>query len=1067
MKTKILIILAVVFCAQLVSAQSTAITYQGRLTDNGSPATGSYELKFTIYDTVISPGGNVIGQSLTVPAVGVTNGLFTVALDFGAGVFNGEPRWLQTGVRTNGSAGVFITLLPRQSITATPYAIQAAGLSGTLPDSQLTANIARLNGSNFFNGPVNFSPASGAPFAITGSSSNKLVKGLNADKLGGKSATDFVLKAGDTMTGPLNLPANGLAAGGSQLILSNGNVGIGTAAPASALHVDGVDVRFVRNNHPLVLNADAGGVGTRAEMASDLALAFAPGNTERMRINPNGAVGIGTASPEAALHVRGGSVNISLSRVDGSPVAYISGHPAYYGGNGTMVLYPTNGIGSVVLASAGDSYLNGGNVGIGTASPGRKLDVAGDIRVDNLNSIGWWNSANAGGSGPGYYAARIAKSDAAYAGDMEFFVRYGGDTAETKAMTISSPASGVGQVTVNGRVGIGGGGGAERLSVDGSIGLALAGAVENESAALIPSGLQHDDFLYDGAYLHHYGFGFHLFEDPLGPPFEGINSYVAGFFGIDLFTGGANRVRISRGGDVGIGTGTPQAKLHVSGGNVLIGQDYFLLGGNAHGGFEQLIRSRGMGYDIFGYPGVQIGQERDHIALFIDPRSVAGGAFDGSIENEIMTPNKFIIRQANRNGDNWLLGPTFDDGKVGIGTENPIDALSLGFGRSMSFDANDSAQTSRLRWRYQGTEYEWIERPHVSGGLAFGTDKFERMRIDGYGNVGIGTTTPWAKLTVAGKASPYQVYHDDPVLLLSNTNALRVADEGVSLGFNRDSHFLYGAIKGAASNADPNLFDGYLAFFTTDLTSYHAEHMRILGNGNVGIGTTTPSEALSVVGKTYISGPLAGGDNATLTVRGGPDASNGRLVHLYAPWGTEFNTDRYFMVGFDATGNGKFQIRGDGAYIQSSSRELKTAIKPIAKPLDILTALQGVYYKWKGATDSQQNAGFIAEDIAEVFPEASGADKKAVNYPAVIPLLVEGVKELDAKLAKLDQRTKHIATVDADGVALAAIQGLNEVVKEKETEIQGLKQQNGALETRLAELEKLVHSLAQKVGGQQ
>jgi hypothetical protein len=51
---------------------------------------------------------------------------------------------------------------------------------------------------------------------------------------------------------------------------------------------------------------------------------------------------------------------------------------------------------------------------------------------------------------------------------------------------------------------------------------------------------------------------------------------------------------------------------------------------------------------------------------------------------------------------------------------------------------------------------------------------------------------------------------------------------------------------------------------------------------------------------------------------------------------------------------------------------------------------------------------------------------------------------------------QHIATVDADGVALAAIQGLNEVVKEKEARIAALEKQNVSLESRLAVLEKLV-----------
>ena len=51
-------------------------------------------------------------------------------------------------------------------------------------------------------------------------------------------STAYVSKAGDTMTGTLNLPANGLVAGINQLVLAGGNVGIGTAAPGDFLDVN-------------------------------------------------------------------------------------------------------------------------------------------------------------------------------------------------------------------------------------------------------------------------------------------------------------------------------------------------------------------------------------------------------------------------------------------------------------------------------------------------------------------------------------------------------------------------------------------------------------------------------------------------------------------------------------------------------------------------------------------------------------------------------------------------------------------------------------------------------------
>src|SRR5665213_2061773 len=103
-------------------AQGTAFTYQGRLNSGGSPASGNYDLRFTLYDSTNSPG-TIIAGPLTNAATAVSNGLFTVTLDFGAGVFAGAGRWLEIGVRSGG--GAFAALSPRQAITSVPYAAYA------------------------------------------------------------------------------------------------------------------------------------------------------------------------------------------------------------------------------------------------------------------------------------------------------------------------------------------------------------------------------------------------------------------------------------------------------------------------------------------------------------------------------------------------------------------------------------------------------------------------------------------------------------------------------------------------------------------------------------------------------------------------------------------------------------------------------------------------------------------------------------------------------------------------------------------------------------------------------
>src|SRR6266550_8593736 len=80
-------------------ALSTAFTYQGRLESNGNPASGDYDLTFAVFDA--GTVGSQVGATLTNSVVGVSNGLFTVTLDFGAGIFTGADRWLELRVRAS------------------------------------------------------------------------------------------------------------------------------------------------------------------------------------------------------------------------------------------------------------------------------------------------------------------------------------------------------------------------------------------------------------------------------------------------------------------------------------------------------------------------------------------------------------------------------------------------------------------------------------------------------------------------------------------------------------------------------------------------------------------------------------------------------------------------------------------------------------------------------------------------------------------------------------------------------------------------------------------------------
>lgn len=107
-------------------AQTTAFTFQGRLNDANGPATGNYDMTFTVWNAATA--GTQIAGPLTNSAVAVGNGLFTVSLNFGSGIFTGTNYWVEMSVCTNG-AGAFATLAPRQQLTPAPTAFSLSSAS--------------------------------------------------------------------------------------------------------------------------------------------------------------------------------------------------------------------------------------------------------------------------------------------------------------------------------------------------------------------------------------------------------------------------------------------------------------------------------------------------------------------------------------------------------------------------------------------------------------------------------------------------------------------------------------------------------------------------------------------------------------------------------------------------------------------------------------------------------------------------------------------------------------------------------------------------------------------------
>lgn len=146
----------VIAYAANVFSQTSAFTYQGQLKINGSPANGSFDIRFDLFAS--ESGGSALTAPQTNPLVQTNNGVFTVTLDFGPNVFDGSNRWIELGVRPAGDSGNYTTLAPRLPVTSTPFAIRAltaGSVTNPIPDAQLSGNIPRLDGNNTFTNSLN------------------------------------------------------------------------------------------------------------------------------------------------------------------------------------------------------------------------------------------------------------------------------------------------------------------------------------------------------------------------------------------------------------------------------------------------------------------------------------------------------------------------------------------------------------------------------------------------------------------------------------------------------------------------------------------------------------------------------------------------------------------------------------------------------------------------------------------------------------------------------------------------------------------------------------------------
>ena len=420
-KPYILISLALCHFALGAQAQTTAFTFQGKLNDNGIAANGGYDIQLKLYDVATVGSGTQIGVA-TFSSVAVVDGVFTVQPDFTASAFPGADRFVEVGVKPAGSGNPFTILSPRQPITPTPYALHSltSSTANSATNATTASNSTQLGGQPAAN-YVQTADArlSDARAPLAGSTNyiqntttqetgnfNISGNGILGGKVGIGTATpqsNLEVKAapfsyGITQTdgtvrlstytdgtyGWLGTPTNHplLFYTNSTFRMSldtSGRLGIGVLAPQAPLNVVGTSW-FQGDTTPLPAAAGKGiAVGFAGEQGYIQAFDYGAFTGKNLLLNNSGGnVGIGTTSPVSKLAVQTGTGNYGMTHTDGTITlgSYIGG--ASSGGSGgwlgtqsnhKLFFFTNNGQPAVTLDTTG-------NVGIGTTTPGSKLEIA-------------------------------------------------------------------------------------------------------------------------------------------------------------------------------------------------------------------------------------------------------------------------------------------------------------------------------------------------------------------------------------------------------------------------------------------------------------------------------------------------------------------------------------------------------------------------------------------------------------------------------------------------------------------------------------------------------------------